>query len=133
LARAGVSVLARVIAAEAEEAAMTPWLPASTKTAKTQLRGLIVSAYQRVQHIIAMAGASPATNTHAAIAAHHKARDHLRADIIRASNLFPDTHALLSWLLDDLPVGVSLDQDRTAFALTVRTIKQEAEEHRQVS
>jgi hypothetical protein len=44
-----------------------------------------------------------------------------------------DTDALPSWLLDDLPAGVLLEQDRTAFALTVRTIKQEAEEHRKVS
>jgi len=42
-----------------------------------------------------------------------------------------DTDALLSWLLDDLPAGVLLEQDRTAF--TVRTIEQEAEEHRKVS
>ena len=40
------------------------------------------------------------------MAAYNKAHDHLRADIICASNLFPDTDALSSWLLDDLPDDV---------------------------
>ncbi|GEM_PF-5677433 len=110
---------------------MTSQLQGTTKTAKSQLRDRIISAYQRAQRILM--AASSATNPHATMVAYDKARDHLRADIIRACNLFPDTGALLSWLLDDLPDDVLPEQDRASLALIVRTMKQDTEDQRRAS
>lgn len=56
-------------------------------TAKSQLRGRIIGTYQRAQRIIMAAASSPSANTHAATIAYDKAREHLRADILLASNV----------------------------------------------
>jgi|GraSoiStandDraft_25_1057303.scaffolds.fasta_scaffold404768_1 hypothetical protein len=75
---------------------------ASIGTAKSQLHDGI-STYLCAQRIITVAAAaSPSANAHAAMAAYDKACEHLRADILRASKLFPDTDALLTWILDDV-------------------------------
>jgi hypothetical protein len=110
---------------------MTSQLHSTAKTATSQLRDRIIGAYQRAQRIIT--AASSAANPHATMVAYDKASDHLRADIVRASNLFPDTDALLSWLLDDLPDDAFPEQDRTSLALIVRTMRQDAEEQRKAS
>jgi len=38
--------------------------------------------------------------------------EHLRSDILRASKFFPDTHALLTWLLDGVADDALGEQDR---------------------
>ena len=89
---------------------MTSRPHASTKTKETQLRDRVVSACST---FIKIAAASAVSNTHPAITAYNKARDRLRADIIRAVNLFAGTDALLSCLLDDLPAGLLLERHCT--------------------
>jgi hypothetical protein len=60
-------------------------IPASAKTANTQLRDRIISAYQRAQRTIAVAPASPVTNTHAAMAAYDDTEDMPRRVDLRSS------------------------------------------------
>ena len=105
---------------------------ASIGAAESQLRERIISTYQRAQRIIA-AAASPSADTQAAMAAHDKACEHLRSDIQRASKLFPDIDALLTWLLNAVPDDALAEQDRTSLALTIRTIKEENEKRQRAS
>ncbi len=111
---------------------MTSRAPASFDTAKCQLRSRIISNYRRAQRAITVTAASSAANPRTAIAAYDKACERLRSDILRASKLFPDTDALLTWLLDTAD-DVVPEQDRINLALTVRTMKEEAEKHQRAS
>ncbi|OAE98923.1 hypothetical protein AYJ54_33230 [Bradyrhizobium centrolobii] len=81
--------------AKGRKATMTSDPAASVGTAKSQLRGRIISTYQRAQRIITAAASSPSANTHAAMIAYDKAREHLRAAILLASRLFADTDGLV--------------------------------------
>jgi len=62
--------------------------------------------------------------------AYAKACDHMRSNILQASKLFPDTDALLTWLLDDLADDVMSEQDRISLALIVRTMTEERRQGR---
>jgi hypothetical protein len=101
---------------------------ASIGTEKPQLCDRVINTNQRAQRIITVAAEFPSTNTHAAMAAYEKACEHLRSDILHASKLFPDTDALLSWLLDDFADDALGKQDRISLALTIRTMNEEAEQ-----
>lgn len=78
---------------------------------------------------IAAAAASPSANTHAAMVAYDKACEHLRSDILRACELFPDTDALLAWLLNDIADDVLGEQDRISLALIIITTPYLQETH----
>jgi hypothetical protein len=77
---------------------------ASIGTAKSHRRNRIINTSQRAQRIITVAPASLSANAHAC--------EHLRSDILRASKFFPDTHALLTWLLDGVADDALGEQDR---------------------
>jgi hypothetical protein len=115
-----------VIVAKAEETAMSSRF-ASTGTAKAQLRDRIIKTYQRAHRTIAGAAASPSANTHAAMTAYDKACEHLHSDVLRASELFPDTDALLDWLMEDIADDAFGEQDRISFSLNIRTMMEETE------
>jgi hypothetical protein len=51
----------------------------------------------------------------------------MRSAISQACKLFPDTDALLGWLLEDLSDEVMPNADRVSLALVVRTIKEQIE------
>jgi hypothetical protein len=119
--------------ATAEGIVMTSRALVSFDTAKYQLRSRIISNYRRAQRAITVTAASSAANPRSAIAAYDKASERLRFDILRASKLFPDTDALLTWLLTDIADDVVPEQDRINFALTVRTMKEEAGKNQRAS
>jgi hypothetical protein len=111
---------------------MTTRLRASIGSAKS-LRDRIIGAYQRAQRIIAVASTSPPAKTHAMMIAYDKACEHLRADISQASKLFPNTDALVTWLLEGLTDDVIPEQDRIGLAIAVRTMSGEIAERRKAS
>jgi hypothetical protein len=109
---------------------MAAHLPTSIGSAKSRLRDRIISTYQQAQRIIMATSASPPAKMHSTMPAYAKACDHMRSDILQASKLFPDTDALLTWLLDDLADEVMSEQDRISLALIVRTMTEERRQGR---
>jgi hypothetical protein len=95
---------------------MTTYLRASAASPTAQLRFRIIATYQRAQRSIAVASTSPSAKTHAMMIAYEAACERLRADIVQARELFPNTDALVAWLLEGLTDDVMPEQDRIGLA-----------------
>lgn len=112
---------------------MVAVLQPSIEAVKAQLRDRITRTYRRAQRLVAAASISPPAKTHVMMIAYDKACEHLRSDIAQAWRLFPNTDALVVWLLEGLTDDVMPEQDRIGLALAIRAVSEEVSERRKAS
>lgn len=92
-----------------------------------RLRRRIIRAYRLAQEVIVRTNLVSPSRVHGLMLAYDKACTHLRANISLASNSFPSTDALVTWLLDDSTDESVSEADRAGLELAVRAMKEEIE------
>lgn len=95
-----------------------------------QLRRRIIGAYRRAHEIVEKASVSSSSRTHGLMHVYEKIYEHMRDDIAKASNSFPNVDALLAWLLDNSEDEITSERDRMGLGLAARTVMNEIEQTR---